>query len=174
MTASRLSNFLATWAAVLTAVATAYAFIHTYRESNAKVADDRHKQTFDMYRVYTSKDFMPIREKALEVLRDAEKCRDTGAALKKMSDMERFTFIEFFDLVQACVDARLCDEGLVSQFFAPYANGHWLAFKDYVTAVRSGERVEDFLKNARPFGYGLEKLGRHMTAFSGCPPKPTR
>jgi hypothetical protein len=65
----QLSNVLATWAAVLTAIATAYGFLQAYRDSVSKQVDDRHKQTFDLIRQFASKDFKPVREKALAVVR---------------------------------------------------------------------------------------------------------
>jgi hypothetical protein len=163
----QLSNVLATWAAVLTAIATAYGFLQAYRDSVSKQVDDRHKQTFDLIRQFASKDFMPVREKALAVVRAAERCESAPVRSAAMSESEAFAFVEFFDLLQVCLDAQLCEAKLVDQFFVPYANGHWAAFKKYVMQVRDAEAKA--FKVDKPFGYGLEKLGQGLQRVVDCP-----
>jgi hypothetical protein len=171
MNVRQISNVVATWAGLVAAVATAYGFLHTYRESSAKQIDERNKQTFDLLRHFSSRDFMPIREKALLVVRAAQKCDRDPIGAAKIADSEAFAFVEFFDLIQACLDAQLCDEKLARQFFLPYATAHWVGFRSHIAAIR---KDEERLKPERPYGYGLERLARieigtkEVSAFAGC------
>jgi hypothetical protein len=73
------------------------------------------------------------------------------------------TYVEFFDLVEACIEANLCETDLARQFFSPYANGHWLALKAQILGVRKAE-AKAFAVD-KPFGLGLEKLGGEIKAF---------
>jgi hypothetical protein len=84
-----------------------------------------------------------------------------------MSESEVFAFVEFFDLIQVCLEAQLCEPGLVDQFFSPYAKGHWPAFRPYVVQVREAESKA--FKLDKPFGYGLEKLGQGGPGAPSCP-----
>jgi hypothetical protein len=68
--------------------------------------------------------------------------------------------VEFFDVVETCIETGLCDGGTAREFFAAYANWHWPMLRRHIEAIRKSE-TEFELK--RPYGYGLEKLADRPT-----------
>ena len=63
--------------------------------------------------------------------------------------------IEFFDLVQTCVDNNLCDLDTAQDFFSAYANWHWPYMKRHIQETR---RHEEAFSLKSPYGRGLQKL----------------
>jgi hypothetical protein len=150
---------------VLGTLAGGYAGLSAYQRESAKKLDDRQKQTFALVLHFISSDFLAIREKMIKVVREVEKCESTWKPMADMSESERFAFFEFFDIVHACIEAHMCDDGLVEGVFVPYANGHWAVFKEYVESVREGEKPHNL---KIPFALGLEKLAHTPLSLPSC------
>jgi hypothetical protein len=165
MTAKDWSTILATWLVVLGTLAGGYTALITFQRESAKTLDDRQKQTLALAQHFISSDFLPIREKMTKVVRAAEACGDWNRALSDMSETERFAFFEFFDIVDACLEASMCDPSLIERIFVPYANGEWPILKHYVSLVRASEVV---LKVKVPFASGLERLAQSPLKEPDC------
>lgn len=165
MRARQWSTVLATWVSVIAAIVGGYVALNTYTEDTRKRVDERNKQTFELVQLFMSEHIMPIRAKALAAMRRAESCAPATDA-DKMTDSEYFAFVEFFEIVDLCVENDMCDRKLVDAFFAPYANGHWPVFKDSILSTRAGEEQMG-IKPERPFGAGLE----HLATVKVEPPK---
>ncbi len=161
------SNILATWVGVIAAIAGGYAALSAYSEDARKRVDERAKQTLELVQMFMSESFLPIRQKALAAVRSAERC-EAAPGNERMTDSEYFAFVEFFEMIDVCLEAGLCDGKLVESFFVPYANGHWPVFKGPIEKSREAEIVAG-LNNARPFGAGLERLARTKIAPPKCP-----
>ncbi|MDX2257624.1 MAG: hypothetical protein NW205_01780 [Hyphomicrobiaceae bacterium] len=142
----------------------AYFALTTYIDSVGKQVDERKVQVFRLHEQFNSEPLFSIRKRVYaDILRSAG-CNTTFDAVAGPSDVnDRFAFVEFFDVVDACIEASLCDPQLVDRLFAPYANGHWPYLDDYVAGVR---RAETGMRLSTCFGTGLERLAKMPVRLS--------
>jgi hypothetical protein len=154
MTIRDVSAIIATWVAILGGIVGGVVAIGEYqkqgreaqkerleaqRENQLRI-DDSKLQTFEMYRDFRSSDMLNRRAKFDEM----------------GSDDPRLDFwINYFDIVWACVDSHLCDEELVSQLFWPYAIASLDEVQCRIVDVRNIERSYNLPK---PQGYGLLRV----------------
>lgn len=165
MRLSVISNVLATWVGVMAAIVGGWIALDNYLEDSRKRVDQRAKETFELVKGYGAKDMVPVRDKVFRYVIGRRSCANDSALSIGLSDTEVFAFVEYFDLIVACVDAGLCDRGLAERFFAPYANVHWPVLQSEVLAIR---RTEEAMKLDKPFGFGLESLAKTPIAAPGC------
>jgi hypothetical protein len=154
------SNILATWIGLIVAIVGGYAAFNQYRESVAKQVDDRSTAAINFVMQFQNLQMLPLREKVYDYIF----CRGDCAA-KTPSNSQLFAFIEFFDAVSYCAERGLCDAGIVSDVFGPYATWHWPCLAPGIAEVRRGEAA---LKLARPYGHGLEKLAIREVGHAHC------
>ena len=152
-----MSSILATWVGLVAAIAGGYATINGYLEQNAKRVDERKLHTFRLAQMYNTDDMLRIRTKILPLVRADTFCQTSQRNAAKLDDNEVFSFVEFFDTVGLCLEARLCDEDIAYTAFGAYANWHWPRMKSFIDAVRRGEEGFGL---ARPYGFGLQSLAR--------------
>jgi hypothetical protein len=154
MTIRDVSAIIATWVAILGGIVGGVVAIGEYqkqgreaqkerleaqRENQLRI-DDSKLQTFEMYRDFRSSDMLNRRAKFDEM----------------GSDDPRLDFwINYFDIVWACVDSHLCDEELVSQLFWPYAIASLDEVQCRIVDVRNIERSYNLPKLQ---GYGLLRV----------------
>ena len=172
MTIAGLSNFLATWVTILAAIFGGGIALVTYTKEAGKTLDDRKKQTFDLARLYYSEELLKVRRTILS----ADPSWSTlgcnpSAIIKDDNKVEFFTHVEFFDLVQTCVETDLCDLETAQDFFSAYANWHWPHLKRHIEQTRN---LEEGFKLKRPYGRGLEKLATNPAPEPQCPPSLSR
>lgn len=148
---------IGTLASAAVGAAAAWFALTTYVDSVAKQVDERKVQVFNLHNRFNSEPMFSIRKRVYADVARAGGCLNENLAAGGSDTNDKFAFVEFFDVVEACLSAGLCDEGLTERLFAPYANGHWLALEGYVEAVRRGERGMNL--NA-PFGVGLQRLAK--------------
>ncbi|MGD9784178.1 MAG: hypothetical protein AB7E80_09815 [Hyphomicrobiaceae bacterium] len=137
--------------------AAAWFALTTYIDSAAKQVDERKVQVFSLHHRFNSEPLFSIRKRVYADVARAAGCQSEDLSAGPSDANDRFAFVEFFDVVGACVDAGLCDQGLVQRLFAPYANVHWTYLSGYISAVRKGEAA---MKLDAPFGSGMEKLAK--------------
>ena len=166
MRLAELSNVLATWVTVLAGIAGGYVGLDNYLADSRKQLDDRQKETFELVRSYASKDLLPIRDKVLRFVMGQRNCSNESAMQLDLSDTELEAYVQFFDMVAACVDSSLCDGPLASRFFSSDANLHWPVLKGQVLATRA---TQSAMKASEPFGTGLERLAADPLPFKACP-----
>lgn len=150
---------IGTIVSAIVGAAAAWFALTTYMDSVAKQVDERKVEVFRLHERYNAEPLFSIRKRVYaDLLRNAgcESAVDAAAGPSDAND--RFALVEFFDVVQACIDARLCDTSLVERLFSPYANGHWPYLKGYVEGVRTGEAG---MALAAPFGTGLQTLAKN-------------
>lgn len=144
--------------------AAAWFALTTYVDSVNKQVDERKVQVFNLHNRFNSEPLFSIRKRVyVDVARTAG-CSSENLSAGASDANDRFAFVEFFDVVGACVDAGLCDASLADRLFGPYANVHWTYLSAYVKAVRRGEAP---MKLDAPFGSGMEKLARTPSKL-GC------
>lgn len=157
---SRAAHWLQAWGTLLSAVvgaAAAYFALTTYMDSVSKQVDERKIQVFRLHERFTSEPMFSIRKRVYVDISRAAGCVHNELSAGPADNNDRFTFVEFFDVVEACLAGGLCDRELSERLFAPYANGHWPYLKDYIGSVRRGEAQ---MQLKAPFGFGLEHLAK--------------
>jgi hypothetical protein len=163
---SRAAHWLQAWGTLLSAVvgaAAAYFALTTYKDSVSKQVDERKIQVFRLHERFTSEPLFSIRKRIYVDVSRAAGCTAHDLTAGPADNNDRFAFVEFFDVVEACLAGGLCDRALTERLFAPYANGHWPYLKGYVSAVRRGESG---MKLEIPFGFGIEQLARNPQNLS--------
>ena len=158
---------IALWATAIGTAAAGYFALTTYMDSVAKQVDERKVQVFNLHSRFSAEPMLSTRRRVYSVV--LNRCPNSQARPIAADDNDLFTFVEFFDVVEACVEAKLCDSDLVDRLFVAYANGHWPHLKAYVASVRRGEIA---FKLKVPFGTGLERLARNPADVS-CPTVPS-
>jgi len=149
---------LASVGGAIVGAAAVYFALTTYVDSVAKQVDERKVQVFNLHQRFNSEPLFSIRKRVYGDVARAAGCMSENLSAGGADSNDRFAFVEFFDVVETCMSAGLCDVALTERLFSPYANGHWPYLKPFVEAVRRGERG---MKLDVPFGVGLEKLAKH-------------
>lgn len=135
-----LSGVLATWVAILGGIIGGWAALDEYRDQGQRKLDERVLQTFSMYEHFRTSDMLAHR-----------------ATFRQLDpyDPSLDYWTNYFDTVQACVEADLCNEDLVNQLFRPYAIASLDLVQCRIVAVRALEQDYDLVKEQ---GYGLLKI----------------
>ena len=165
VTFREISSIAATWVGLIAAIVGGYTTIDGYLGQTSKQIDERKLQTFRMVQLFNGDDMVRIRSKILPLVRSNTFCKDEQRAGANLDDTEVFAFVEFFDTLGLCLEAKLCDADVAYSFFGAYANWHWPAMQSFVASVRAGEK--DF-GLTHPYGYGLETLARKPMAQGKC------
>jgi len=158
-----LSAILATWIGLIAAIVGGYTTITGFLAQGEKQIDERKLQTFRMIEQFNSPRMLETRNKLLPLVRSDQFCQRGRRAAAGLGDNEVFSFVEFFDMVGFCIEAKLCDGELAYTFFGPYANPHWPAMRSIIDVVRADEKESSL---NRPFGFGLEMLARRARVSS--------
>mgnify|MGYP000905576443 CR=1 FL=1 len=162
---AELSSVAATWISVIAGIGGGYVALDNYLSDSRKQIDDRQKQVFDLARSYSGREMLAVRDKVLRFVMGQRTCSNETPQQLELSDTEMSAFVEYFDVVAACVEANLCDRALAERFFAQTANLHWPVLKAQILAVRQGRTA---LKNADPYGFGLESLAADPVPYEAC------
>ncbi len=160
MRSNEFSNIAATWIGLAVATAGGYATFHQYRDSVSKQVDDRATAALNFVMHFQSQHMLPLRDKVYNAIFCGDDC-----ASKRVTNSELFAFIEFFDVVNLCVDKGQCDAEIVRDVFGSYATWHWPCLSSFVEATR---RSEAEFKLAKPFGHGLQSLAIRDTGKEHC------
>lgn len=158
---SSAAHWLQAWGTMLSAAvgaAAAWFALTTYVDSVGKQVDERKVQVFHLHERFTSEPLFSIRKRVYVDLSRASGCTNNDLSAGPSDANDRFAFVEFFDVVDACLSSGLCDRELTERLFAPYANVHWTYLKAYIEAVRRGE---DRMQLPSPFGIGIERLAKN-------------
>lgn len=153
------------WISVLAAIAGGIYGLMEFTELNRKRVDERKLQTLAYARDFAGQDYFDIRRSVYRHFIECSKDCDEAT----LDNSQAFAFVEFFDIVYACVDAKTCDEGLARDFFTPYANGHWHCMKDFIMKTRQAE--PDSTTHI-PFGKGLDFFKTWEKPIGRCALKP--
>lgn len=150
---------------ILSAIIGGGVAISGYLGDLEKRLDDRKKQTFQLINLFYSDG--PVRARTAVLQNEKEiACQPDGPFLTGESRVNVFTYVEFFDAVETCIETGLCDGQSARAFFAAYANWHWPLLERHIGAIRKSEAGFSL---ERPYGYGLEKLaGRPASIAYNC------
>ena len=161
MSGQSLSDTLFKWIGLLAAIAGGAVALYEFSDANRKRVDERELQSLAYATAFSSRDYFPIRR---AIYRAYIHC-DVDCGDARLDNSAYFAFVEFFDIVYACVEAGTCDEGLARDFFTPYANGHWHCMRKVIEGTRAMEQGA----TARiSFGSGLEFFNTRETSSVAC------
>ncbi len=163
-----VSNALAAWVGIATAIAGGYVGLGAYQSDVRKRVDDRIKAPFELASEFNDEHFLDIRSRLFE----SDIACGPGTAAVGQQDV--VALVDFFDRVQICTDEGLCDEHTARALFEPYANIFGSMLWAHIEATRQADaaaRVSQVL----PYGYGIEKFAT-VALDQACkgagPPQP--
>lgn len=168
------SAVLGTWVSIAGALLGGFMALQAYqkdievRKSEvAKQADARVVQTFALFEQFQGSEMMRIRNRLTPLIQSKDVSSVQG-------QQDLFSFVDFFDAVQICVDRDLCDKALADRLFGPYARGSLPAIKGLIYETRSLECVAGTAGSQQPYGFGLEVLAKGVPPSADCSNYPVK
>ncbi len=159
-----ISSRLATWVGILSAMVGGFLGLDTYRTDVAKQVDQSVEKTFDLVHRFNAPEMDGARTRVLSYVYARRYC-DARFFSRELTDEDYADVIDFFDLVDTCVDAKLCDRATAERFFTPYANYQWPILQTVVARMRGAEQS---LRADSAFGSGMERLAVTPLAAPPC------
>jgi hypothetical protein len=167
------SAVLGTWVSIAGALLGGFLALQAYQQDVevrkaevAKQADARVVQTFALFEQFQGSEMMRIRNRLTPLIQAS----DTNAV---QGQQDLFSFVDFFDAVQICIDRDLCDEALADRLFGPYARGTLPAVRHLLYETRSLECASG-TGSKEPYGFGLEVLATGTPPSSDCSTYPLK
>ncbi|MEM8770126.1 MAG: hypothetical protein AAGD92_00630 [Pseudomonadota bacterium] len=159
-----VSARLSTWVGIISASIGGFLGLTTYSEDVAKKVDQSVEKTFDMIHAFNEPTLSEARLRVLSYVKARRLC-DARVFYRELTEDDFVRVLDFFDLVNACVDAQLCDRTTAERFFSPYANYQWPILKNKADELRSGEQS---IRADTAFGEGMEALAIAPTPAPPC------
>jgi hypothetical protein len=154
----RVVDAIAKWLGVIGAIVGGLIALSTYRDQVNKQVDERGQSAFALAEEFGSSEYMTLRNKI-----SAQGSEPSVDYLERPLTPDVATrqqvheFVGFFDRVQICVEAGMCDKRTTQRLFQPYAVGFWAGLQRHIQIVRLAE-AKDQPQHSFQCGYGLEKL----------------
>lgn len=158
-----VSDAAVKWIGLGAAVAGAAYGLFELTDLNRKQVDERKLRSLAYAQQFASQDYFAIRR---NIYRHFIAC-EGDCASNRLDSSEAFAFVEFFDIVLACVRADTCDASLARDFFTPYANGHWHCMRTFIEKTRGAEPNST---TTIRFGDGLEFFKTWEKPIAPCAP----
>lgn len=130
----------------------------------AKNVDQSVAKTFEMVSQNTGSGLFAARLKALSYV-EAKRYCDSRIISRELTDNDFVAVIDFFDFVDACTEAGLCNCFTAERFFAPYANYQWLIFEGIAADMLSQEQ---YARADSDFGEGMKSFATSPTLVPSC------
>lgn len=159
-----VSSRLATWVGIASAVTGGFLGLTTYREDVSKKVDQRVEKTFDLVTRFQSGDLEGPRKRVLSYVQARRIC-DARLIDRDLTDDDFARVVDFFDLVEACVAAGLCDRPTAERFLGPYAAYQQPVLEKVVANIRAAP--QSFRADAG-FGEGLKALSGKPAPAPPC------
>jgi len=153
-----------TWVAMVTAIIGGFVALSTYRTDVAKQIDQSVEKTFEMISTWNGDSLVTPRKHVLSYVYARRAC-DARMINRDLTDDDFVRVIEFFDLIHACVEAKLCDGETAQAFFSPHANFQWPILK------RSVERMNESklaIRSDPNFSTGMSALASNPIPAEPC------
>jgi hypothetical protein len=159
-----VSSRLSTWVGILSAVTGGFLGLTTYREDVAKKVDQRVEKTFDLVERFQGGDLEGPRTRVLSYVQARRLC-DARVFSRDLTDDDFVRVIDFFDLVEACVKADLCDRATALRFFGPYADHQQPILEKVIADLRAAPQS---MRADAGFGDGLKALAAKPAPAPPC------
>lgn len=147
----------ATWVAMISAITGGYVGLSTYQLDVSKQIDQSVEKSFDMIQAYNSEDMTEPRARVMSYVYAKREC-DARYIDRDLNDADYVRVLEFFDLVHACVDAKLCDDATAKRFFEPHASFQWPILSQIVEKMRSESYASMSVRSDAGFAVGMAAL----------------
>ncbi len=158
-----VSGRLSTWVGILSAVTGGFLGLSTWREDVAKKVDERVSKTFALVERFQGGDLEGPRTRVLSYVQARRLC-DARLFSRDLTDDDFVRVIDFFDLVEACVRADLCDRPTAQRFFGPYADHQQPILEKVIADLRAAPQS---MRADAGFGDGFRALA---TSSAPAPP----
>lgn len=157
----------ATWVAMVSALTGGFVGLGTYQTDVDKRVNQKVEKTFEMIHQYNSDELYNARSRVLSYVIARREC-DSRIMNRELTDNDFVRTLEFFDLVQACVLADLCDAGTAQHFFGPHANFQWPVLERTVALMREEKNVSVSPRADPSFAVGMKALATEPIAAPAC------
>lgn len=148
---ANVSTAVAAWVGIAAAAVGGYSGLSAYQSDVSKRVDDRIKAPFELAVEFNGEHFLSIRTRLFE---SGIACRHETTDVPQQ---EVVALVDFFDRVQLCTEARLCDERTARALFEPYANIFGSMLWPHILGTRKADAAGN-ISQVLPYGYGIEKL----------------
>ena len=160
-------NRAATWIAMISAITGGYVGLSTYSLDVSKQVDESVEKSFEMIQAYNGADIADARTRVMSYVYAKRDC-DARMIDRNLSDADFVRVLEFFDLVHACVDARLCDEATAQRFFEPHASFQWPILTEVVDNMRAERNASMSVRSDPGFAIGMAALADPDSTAPPC------
>lgn len=160
-------NRAATWIAMISAIAGGYVGLSTYQLDVSKQVDQSVEKTFEMIGAYNSADIAEPRRRVMSYVYARRAC-DARMFDRELSDADFVRVLEFFDLVDACVEAGLCDAATAQRFFEPHASFQWPVLQRVVEEMRDEQNASLSVRSDPNFAVGMKVFASPEATAPPC------
>ena len=157
----------ATWVAMISAITGGYVGLSTYQLDVSKQIDQSVEKSFDMIQAYNSEDMTEPRARVMSYVYAKREC-DARYINRDLNDADYVRVLEFFDLVHACVEAKLCDEATSKRFFEPHASFQWPILSQVVENMRSETYASMSVRSDPGFAIGMATFADPEASAPPC------
>ena len=157
----------ATWVAMISAITGGYVGLSTYQLDVSKQIDQSVEKSFEMIQAYNSEDMTEPRARVMSYVYAKREC-DARYIDRDLNDADYVRVLEFFDLVHACVDAKLCDEATSKRFFEPHASFQWPILSQVVENMRSETYASMSVRTDSGFAIGMAAFADPEASAPPC------
>ena len=157
----------ATWGAMISAITGGYVGLSTYQLDVSKQIDQSVEKSFDMIQAYNSEDMTEPRARVMSYVYAKREC-DARYINRDLNDADYVRVLEFFDLVHACVEAKLCDEATSKRFFEPHASFQWPILSQVVENMRSETYASMSVRSDPGFAIGMATFADPEASAPPC------
>jgi len=150
-------NRAATWVAMISAITGGIIGLSTYRLDVSKRINEKVEKSFEMIQAYNGSNLADARSRVMSYVYARREC-DARYINRDLSDDDYVRVLEFYDLVDLCVQADLCDGPTIERFFAPHATFQWPVLSRVVDKMRSAESANISVRSDDSFARGMKGL----------------
>lgn len=160
----RIQTKISTWIIMACSLVGGLIALQTYRLDVSKDVDEQVAKAFEMIMFYNGEELSPSRRDVRSYVLARREC-DSRIISRDLSDDDFLQMIEFYDLIDHCVRADLCDGEVTSAFFSRHANFDWPVLTRVAEQMRESSLA---LKADTGFGRGYETFAATPVEAPPC------
>lgn len=150
-------NRAATWVAMISAITGGVIGLSTYRLDVSKRINEKVEKSFEMIQAYNASELAGPRARVMSYVYARREC-DARYINRDLTDDDYVRVLEFYDLVDLCVEADLCNAPTIERFFEPHASFQWPVLSRVVDKMRSADNVNISVRSDKSFARGMKGL----------------
>lgn len=150
----RIQTKISTWIIMACSLIGGFIALQTYRLDVSKDVDQSVAKVFDMIMLHNGAEYDQSRRHVRSYVIAKREC-DARIMSRDLTDDDYVRMVELYDVVLACVEAKLCDSETSYAFFSRHANYDWPILDGVVENLRNAYPA---LKADKGFGRGYAAL----------------